>query len=120
MPILAMILLIPDSAATNSCTITHAAAAPATSRSPHSPSRFRTQQRHTTRPNALIEHRPGNWAYAPAPASQQRFARELGHLAMTEVPTIPLGQQYERTAFRKSITGILSGVASYPWNVRPV
>jgi peptide/nickel transport system substrate-binding protein len=38
---------------------------------------------------------------------------------MMEAPTIPLGQPYERTAFRKSITGILPGARPYPWNVRP-
>jgi peptide/nickel transport system substrate-binding protein len=69
--------------------------------------------------NAHAEELANAWAYAPDRASQRRFAMELEHLAMTEVPTIPLGQPYERTAFRKSITGILPGVTSYPWNVRP-
>jgi peptide/nickel transport system substrate-binding protein len=69
--------------------------------------------------NAQAEELANAWAYAPDQASQQRFAKELGHLAMMEAPTIPLGQPYERTAFRKSITGILPGARPYPWNVRP-
>jgi peptide/nickel transport system substrate-binding protein len=69
--------------------------------------------------NAHAEELADAWAYAPDQASQRQFAKELGHLAMTEVPTIPLGQPYDRTAFRKSITGILPGARPYPWNVRP-
>jgi peptide/nickel transport system substrate-binding protein len=38
---------------------------------------------------------------------------------MREVATIPLGLSFGKTAFRKSITGVLQGVAPYPWNVRP-
>jgi peptide/nickel transport system substrate-binding protein len=69
--------------------------------------------------NAHAEELADAWAYAPDQASQRQYAKELGHLAMTEVPTIPLGQPYERTAFRKSITGILPGARPYPWNARP-
>jgi peptide/nickel transport system substrate-binding protein len=68
--------------------------------------------------NARAEELANAWAYAPDRASQLQSAKELGHLAMLEVPTIPLGQPYERTAFRKSITGILPGARAYPWNVR--
>jgi peptide/nickel transport system substrate-binding protein len=59
------------------------------------------------------------WLDAPDEASRKRFASELANLAMSEVATIPLGQWYGRTAFRRSITGVLPGVSPYPWNVRP-
>ena len=53
------------------------------------------------------------------PTAQKRIASELSRLAMEEVATVPLGISYPRTAYRKSITGVLQGVAPYPWNVRP-
>ncbi|MCW3475001.1 ABC transporter substrate-binding protein [Limobrevibacterium gyesilva] len=59
------------------------------------------------------------WLDAPDTASQKRVASELANLAMSEVATIPLGQWYGKTAFRRSITGVLQGVSPYPWNVRP-
>jgi peptide/nickel transport system substrate-binding protein len=60
------------------------------------------------------------WLAAPDAPGQKRAASELARLAMSEVPTIPLGQWYGKTAFRRSITGVLQGVSPYPWNVRPV
>jgi peptide/nickel transport system substrate-binding protein len=59
------------------------------------------------------------WLDAPDEASRKRFASELANLAMSEVATIPLGQWYGKTAFRRTITGVLPGVSPYPWNVRP-
>jgi peptide/nickel transport system substrate-binding protein len=38
---------------------------------------------------------------------------------MTDVATVPVGQWYGKTAFRRGITGLLQGVSSHPWNVRP-
>ena len=38
---------------------------------------------------------------------------------MTDVATVPVGQWYGKTAFRRGITGVLQGVSPYPWNVRP-
>jgi peptide/nickel transport system substrate-binding protein len=61
-----------------------------------------------------------DWLAAPDPASQKRAAAEMARLAMSEVATIPLGINYNKTAFRTRITGLLQGVAPYPWNVRPV
>ncbi len=60
-----------------------------------------------------------DWLSAPDPTAQKRIASELSRLAMNEVATIPLGISYPKTAYRKSITGVLQGVAPYPWNVRP-
>jgi peptide/nickel transport system substrate-binding protein len=69
--------------------------------------------------NARAEELAEVWLYAPDQETRQRTARELGHLAMEEAATIPLGQFYPRMAFRTSITGILPGAYPYPWNVRP-
>ncbi len=60
-----------------------------------------------------------DWLAAPDVASQKRIASEIGKLAMSEVATVPLGINFTKTAFRHRITGLLQGVAPYPWNVRP-
>ena len=60
-----------------------------------------------------------SWLDAPDDAARTRFATELANLAMSDVATIMLGQWYGKTAFRRSITGVLPGVSAYPWNVRP-
>ena len=59
------------------------------------------------------------WLDAPDEAGQKRAAADLARLAMSEVATIPVGMWFGKTAFRKSITGVLQGAAPYPWNVRP-
>jgi peptide/nickel transport system substrate-binding protein len=69
--------------------------------------------------NPHAEQLANDWAYAPDEEQQRRLAKELGHVAMEDVAAVPLGQAFERTAFRKSITGILPGARPYPWNVRP-
>ncbi len=60
-----------------------------------------------------------DWLAASDPASQKRIAAEISRLAMNEVATIPLGISFTKTAYRSSLTGVLPGVAPYPWNVRP-
>jgi peptide/nickel transport system substrate-binding protein len=59
------------------------------------------------------------WVREPDALARRRIALELGHLAMIEAGTIPLGKFVERTAFRRTITGIIPGPCPYPWNVRP-
>jgi peptide/nickel transport system substrate-binding protein len=70
--------------------------------------------------SAKAEDLVQQWLYAPDEAGQNAAAGALGALALDEAGTVPLGQFYGRTAYRKSITGILPGPMSYPWNVRPV
>jgi peptide/nickel transport system substrate-binding protein len=60
-----------------------------------------------------------DWLNAPDPAAQARIAGEMGDLALSEVATVPLGLFYVKTAFRRTITGVLQGPAPYPWSVRP-
>ena len=59
------------------------------------------------------------WLNAPDAASQAKAAMALSHVAMADAGAILVGQYYGKTAFRKSITGVLQGVSPYPWNVRP-
>ena len=59
------------------------------------------------------------WLTAPDIAGQEKAAKALSHVAMTDVGATMVGQWYGKTAFRRSITGVLQGVSPYPWNVRP-
>ena len=69
--------------------------------------------------NAEARDLTAQWLTAPDAAAQEKAAKALSHVAMTDVATIPVGQWYGKTAFRRSITGVLQGVSPYPWNVRP-
>lgn len=60
------------------------------------------------------------WLAAADPATQTRIAIEMGRLAMADVSCVPLGQFYLQTAFRRTLTGVLTGPSPYPWNVRRV
>lgn len=68
----------------------------------------------SARAEALTEE----WLFAPDQAGQQKAARELGRLALEEVATVPLGQFTLRTAYRRTLTGMLQGSAPYPWNLK--
>ena len=59
------------------------------------------------------------WLDAPTAEAQSSIAHELSTHVLQDVGTVPLGRFYIRTAYRRSITGILQGVAPYMWNVRP-
>ena len=59
------------------------------------------------------------WLNAPDIQAQTEHAKALAHIAMADAGAILVGQYYGKTAFRKSITGVLQGVSPYPWNVRP-
>jgi peptide/nickel transport system substrate-binding protein len=69
--------------------------------------------------NPRVEALAADWAFAPDEDARARIAAEIGGIAMTEAASIPIGQSYERTAFRTSVTGILPGAKPYPWTVRP-
>ncbi len=60
------------------------------------------------------------WLDATDADSQGKLARQIGRLALDECATIPVGQFYLQTAFRRSLSGVLQGSAPYPWNVRRV
>ena len=58
------------------------------------------------------------WLNAPDAAAQSKAAADLNRHVLTEAGTIPLGQFMLKTAYRKSLTGILHGSHPYPWGVR--
>ena len=57
------------------------------------------------------------WFAAPDLAAQQSIARELQLRAFDTVPFIPLGQYFQPTAYRSTLSGILNGFAVF-WNVK--
>jgi peptide/nickel transport system substrate-binding protein len=57
------------------------------------------------------------WVEAPDTAAQQKIAVEIQAKAMEQVPYLPSGQYFYRTACRKDITGIIPGQFVF-WNVR--
>ena len=59
------------------------------------------------------------WMETPDTERQRSIANEINKLAQDDVATIPLGQFFIRTAYRKSITGLVKGSMPYPWGVRP-
>lgn len=59
------------------------------------------------------------WLDAADEPARAAIAGQLNRLGMDQVASIPLGQVYARTAYRRAITGIQPGLAPYPWGVRP-
>ena len=60
-----------------------------------------------------------DWLAAPDDPTRTRIADAIGTAALENVATVPVGQFFIKTAFRRQITGVLQGIAPYPWNVRP-
>ena len=69
--------------------------------------------------NPQVEALVQEWLAAPDAAAQARVADAIGTAALADVVTVPLGQFFVKTAYRRAITGVLQGIAPYPWNVRP-
>ena len=59
------------------------------------------------------------WMDAPDAERQKSLGSEINKLAQDDVATIPLGQFFIRTAYRKSLIGLVKGSMPYPWGVRP-
>jgi peptide/nickel transport system substrate-binding protein len=64
-----------------------------------------------------IEQLRQEWIAAPDLARQQDIARQLQVQALTDVPYVPLGQNFYDTSYRPNITGVLEGFVMF-WNVR--
>ncbi len=67
--------------------------------------------------DAKMESLRDEWLAAPDEAAQKKIAVAMQLRAFDVVPYIPLGQQFNPTAYRKDITGILNGIPVF-WNVR--
>ena len=50
--------------------------------------------------------------------SQKELAVKLQEQAFVDVPYIPLGQFFQNTSYKDTITGVLDGIPTF-WNVRP-
>jgi peptide/nickel transport system substrate-binding protein len=57
------------------------------------------------------------WFAAPDLAAQKRIAEAMQREAFVSVPFVPLGQYFQATAYRNSLSGMLDGFAVF-WNVR--
>jgi len=63
-----------------------------------------------------IEGLRDEWLRAPDPAAQFKLAEQLQAQAFQDVPYVPLGQQFQQTAYRADLSGVLPGMPVF-WNV---
>jgi len=68
--------------------------------------------------SARLEALRDAWFDAPDLAGQQALCRDLQRQNWQDVPFIPLGQFFQPTAYRKSVTGVLKGGFALFYNVR--
>jgi peptide/nickel transport system substrate-binding protein len=68
--------------------------------------------------SARLEALRDAWFDAPDLGVQQALCRELQMQNWQDVPFIPLGQFFQPTAYRKSVTGVLKGGFALFYNVR--
>jgi peptide/nickel transport system substrate-binding protein len=68
--------------------------------------------------NPRVEELAGQWLQAPTEAEQARLAEDIQQESFREVPIVPLGRYFIRTAYNAKLTGFLKSASSYPWNVR--
>ncbi|PZP46620.1 MAG: ABC transporter substrate-binding protein [Azospirillum brasilense] len=67
--------------------------------------------------NAEIEALNRQWLETGDASEQRRLAAEIQAIAFRTVPNVPLGQYVQRSAWRKTVQGVLQGPATLPWNV---
>ena len=56
------------------------------------------------------------WLRSPDPAAQFSLAEQIQTQACRDVPYVPLGQQFQQTAYRAELSGILPGMPVF-WNI---
>jgi len=64
-----------------------------------------------------IEELREAWLDAPDLEAQHQVARELQAVAMREVPFLPLGQYFYKTAYRRTLSDVPDGLFVF-WNLR--
>jgi peptide/nickel transport system substrate-binding protein len=68
--------------------------------------------------SAEMERLTLEWLDAATPEDNRRLMDQIQRLAFDDVPSLPLGQYFSRTAYRDNVTGVLPGSAAFFWNVR--
>jgi peptide/nickel transport system substrate-binding protein len=68
--------------------------------------------------NPRVEQLAAEWLVAADAADQARLAEAIQQESFRQVPVVPLGRYFIRTAYRAGLTGFLKTASSYPWNVR--
>lgn len=69
--------------------------------------------------SAEMEALNSKWLGSVSDADRLQIVVEMQQLAFKDAPSIPLGQFYMNTGYRRSLTGII-GPRPVPWNVRRV
>lgn len=64
-----------------------------------------------------IEALRDQWLDAPDNAARKQLAGALQRQAFTDLPYLPLGQYFNQTSYKPSLTGVLDGVPMF-WNVK--
>ncbi|HEY0183189.1 MAG TPA: ABC transporter substrate-binding protein [Rhodopila sp.] len=68
--------------------------------------------------SSRLEELRDAWFDAPGVEAQRKICQDMQLQCMVDVPSVPLGQFVQPTAYRDRITGVLNGFATF-WNVRP-
>ena len=64
-----------------------------------------------------MEKLRNDWLDAPDLAAAQAVAKDIQRQAFIDLPMVPIGMYYQPTVYRKNVTGILAGFATF-WNVQ--
>ncbi|MBR0644173.1 ABC transporter substrate-binding protein [Plastoroseomonas hellenica] len=68
--------------------------------------------------SAEMEALNAEWLSVPDDAARLAIGARMQDLAFRDVASVPLGQFFIRTAYRRSLTGLLEGPRPVPWNLR--
>ncbi|MDU7521334.1 MAG: ABC transporter substrate-binding protein [Roseomonas mucosa] len=64
-----------------------------------------------------LEELRAAWLEAPDLEAQKKLAAEVQKQAFEDVPYLPLGQYFQATAYRRTLSGVLKGMPLF-WNVQ--
>jgi peptide/nickel transport system substrate-binding protein len=67
--------------------------------------------------STAIEALRDEWLAAPNEAAQKALAVKLQEQAFIDVPYIPLGQYFQNTSYKKTVSGVLDGIPTF-WNLK--
>ena len=66
-----------------------------------------------------LERLRDQWLTAPDDAARLSIARQIQRQAFIDVPYVPLGLFFQPTAYRRELTGMISGPPLF-WNLKRV